>query len=917
MKNEAEQNSFYILKNFYSKLQIIDVESAIRKPKNRNEGEDKMAEKDSLQITGLLCGGMEAPLGISTEGFTFSWRIIGPGTNVSQEQCEIQIAEDGDFERIVYDETVETGYTSVEVRSRLEEKTRYHWRVRACIKSVTQESCWLDWSSPACFETALAGEKSWEAAWVEADEEFYRNAALEAKKELLRCPYLRTCWDLEETPVRARIYITAHGFYELHINGRKIGSPALAPDFTAYDKCIYYQTYDLTEYLQAGKNQVEVILADGWYAGHAQGIPGRNHLYGERPAVIFLAEADLKDGSVRKLCSDDGLEAWTGPLLYADLFMGEYLDMGEAPRRYGTVVREYPKNVLAAQEYGGIEEKTVLKAVSLKKNENGSWIIDFGQVLAGRERIHFLGEAGSHIKIERSELLNKDTGDLEEINPRFPFHEQTDYVCITEDSFVYEPQFSFQGYQFLKVSGLRGELTLEQCESVVLETAMRDTFSFSCSDPMLNQLVHNSYWSQCGNMISIPTDCPQRERGGFTGDAQIFCKTAAWHQDVQGFFRRWLKQCRLEQLRRGQIPIVVPYTDAYRKSEANPGWTSAGWGDAIIYVPWDLYESYGNKEILSENFAAMERWMDYVTACAEDSMPEERYMDFSQRPYQRYLWNSGYHWGDWLLPGYGDEEGVAVTKEITASLFYLRMADTMADICGVLEMEERKEYYTELARKIREAFLYVYTTEEGIKGEQLQSFYVLALAFHAVSGRQKKLFESRLNELVIEADYHLRTGFLSTPFLLDVLWEAGYEDTALRVLNQDTYPSWLYEVKMGATTIWEHWDEIRPDGSIFGGSFNHYAFGCVADFIYRRIGGVSSLMPGFKKVRIYPEAVEGISHAELSYETMFGELAVKWERKEGKIACWMKIPHGMTVVVGEDSAEVLGSGEWTREWLAV
>lgn len=880
-------------------------------------------KKSKLNIQGMLCNGMRTPLGVSVKGCILRWIIAGEGKNIKQIQRWVQISEQENFEHLTYEGKSYSGETQWELKNVFQEKTKYYWRVRVQI-SHGEKAEWLDWSDYSFFETAMAGQESWEAQWIEANEEFYKDALEvsrgfwkknikkpEMDQGLRRPVYFHREWNLSEGWECGRVYITALGFYQLTVNDTKIGDYALAPDFTAYDKLVYYQTYDITPYLKNGKNSFDIILADGWYAGHAQGIPGMNYLYGERPALIMQAEVGYADGKMQKLCSDDTFEAYSGPFLYADLFMGEYLDMRQSLVPYGTVKKAYPKHILTPQEYEGIKVKTVLEARTVTKFSEGSFIADFGQVLAGREKITLENEAGQLIKIEHSEILNPDSGDLLEITQRFPFHDQTDYIYVTTAHYVYEPQFSFQGYRYIKISGLKGELNPGQCKSVVLETGLKDTSCFECSDGNINRLIQNAYWSQCGNMISIPTDCPQRERGGFTGDAQIFCSTAIWQQEVQGFFRRWLKQCRLEQLKRGQIPIVVPYTDAYRRSEPNPGWTSAGWGDAIIFVARNLYEGYGNINILEENYEAMEKWMAYVTACAEDSMPEQYYMDYKKRPFMKYLWNTGYHWGDWLMPGFSDEDGVAASKEITAALFYFREAKCMYQISEILGKEDRAAYYKDLTEKIRLAFHSVYITKDKRLLNELQGLYVMAIAFGMVQDDTKRIFERRLEALVKAADYHLATGFLSTPFLLDVLWDAGFHDTACKVLYQDTCPSWLYGVKMGATTIWENWEGIREDGSISTHSFNHYAFGCIADFIYRRIAGVKRLAPGFRKIMIYPEVTDRISCVSFSYDTLFGEIKVRWEKAEEGYQYWLSIPHGMEAVVkGNKEIKEIGSGEW-------
>lgn len=896
-------------------------------------------EKTALYVDELKFNGMKDPVGTSVKQGTLSWKILGEGQNVRQLKCRIQIDTKREFKSPVLENIVNTEIPQWELKGCLMGKTRYFWRVNVCVSTETETEVWIGFSESAEFETALEDGESMGAKWIEADETFYQEAEKlaaeiwktktipedrqEEKLGLLRIPYMKTIWNLKEKPTKARIYITAHGLYQLHVNGKKIGFYALAPDFTPYQKSIYYQTFDLTEVLVEGENHLQIPLGDGWYVGHSQGIPARNHYYGEHPALIFRAEAAYEDGTEEVLVSDKNMGVYTGPLLYADMFMGESLDMTEVPVKYTAVEKDYDLNVLIPQEYGGIQEKQVLDAVEMHQLSNGAWIVDFGQVMAGHERILFKGEKGSFIKIEFSEMLTPE-GDIMIINPLSPFHEQTNYVRIVEDEFLYEPQFSFQGFRYVKVSGTRNELTKEQCKAVVLETAMEDTAFFRCSDERINQLIHNAYWSQCGNMISIPTDCPQRERGGFTGDAQIFCRTAAWNQDVQGFFRRWLKSCRQEQLKRGQIPIVVPYTSSYWLSAPNPGWTSAGWGDAIIFVPQDLYRAYGNKEILEENYEAMERWMEFVIHAAEDDMPERLYFDFPKRRYMKYLWNTGHHWGDWLMPGIPANDGVLLSKERTASLFFYRQVVAMERISRILGKEDREVFYSDLKENIYRCFHIIYVQEDGLLDQELQGLYVMAIAFGMVQGSEKEKCLEKLNELVIQKNYHLATGFLSTPFLLDVLWEGGYRDTAVKLLYQDTCPSWLYEVKQGATTIWEEWEAIREDGSIHATSFNHYAFGCVADFIYRRFTGIEEKEAGLSTIRLYPQFTEGLTHVEFKHQSLFGELEVKWKKTEEGILYQITVPHGMVIELGEDAGlyeqdgshkkvaagTEIGSGRW-------
>lgn len=876
-----------------------------------------------LYVSKLRYNGLCDPIGVATEAVTLSWKILGNGLCMAQTACRIQISENEDFSDPIYETVEKTNLPQWEFNETLPEKTKFFWRVKVAIKLNAEHEVWLDWSDTATFETALCDGAAMGAKWIEADEEFYLDAKkiadevwkhkiIPAGREdedpgLLRCPYFKKKWVLKENPQKARVYITARGLYELYINGEKIGNYKLAPDFTPYDKLMYYQTYDISGDLKAGENRIEVILGDGWYVGHAQETEAPNHLYGERPSFICRAEATYTDGSQEILVSDQSFDAYTGPLVYADMYMGECYDATQTPQKYGTIERDYPLDVLYPQEYGGILEKHVLCSKEIHQLEDGAWVIDFGQVMAGRERIHFLGEAGSLAKIEYSEIMDVKTRDIMQINTRHPFHEQTNYIKITEDDFWYEPRFSFQGYRYVKISGLQNPLTKEQCYSIALESGMQDTCYFKCSNPDINQLVKNAYWSQCGNMLSVPMDCPTRERGGYNGDAQVFLKAAIWQQDVLGFFRRWLKWGRMEQLSRGQIPVCIPYTKAFKDVVHNEGNTAAGWTDAIIYIPQDLYRAYGNKAILEENYNAMERWMEYVIHAAADDMPDRFWWDVPKRKYMKYLWNTGAQYGDWLAPIENFRE---VTRERTTSLFFYRMAAAMEEISRILGKTEREQFYRELKENIIRCFYVIYMQEDGLLDQRLQSPYILALAFGILKKDDQEKCAAELNKMVIENDYRMATGFLSTPFILDVLWDNGYYDTAAQILYQDKIPSWLYMVKNGATTIWEEWDGIQEDGTVKGTSFNHYARGCVADFIYRRFSGIEVTKPGLSEICLSPQFTEGLTDVEFSYECIYGTLTVKWKKAENYIDYQVTIPCGMTLRLGMDAKQENAENKW-------
>lgn len=582
-----------------------------------------------LYAGALSCNGLENPMGIACDGICLSWKILGDGIHVRQVGVELQIGKTEDFGELYGDFRVETDAQQYVPGDIFPEKTRVYWRVRlklACgtgtdaasmseRSGAVSETQWTAWSDVGYFETALAGPGSWQAQWIEAGPDFYAKADVECRRYwktngelykldgfadggpeayppmdqgLRRPPYFIRRFDIHKAVTSARIYISAHGLYALHMNGQRVGDLALAPDFTAYDKCIYYQTYDVKEKLVQGENELCIPVADGWFAGHSQGIPGTNHLYGEHPALILQLEITYGDGSVEILGSDDRFEAIAGPLVYADPFMGEYMDLTRPMVPFSTVVRAYDKSVLMPQKGAGVTVVERVPAVRMERipethgvqmpvvHTDGmpeahadqisvapveqaagdSWVIDFGRTLAGRERITFRGAQGCRIRIEHSEALDA-RGDLQNIINIFPFHDQTDIIQMGDaKEYTYEPEFTFHGYRYIKISGLPQAPKLEDCSTSVLSTDLRWTSHFESSCEALDRLVQNTLNSQQSNLLSIPTDCPQRERGGFTGDAQVFAPTAVWGQDVSEFFRRWLEQCRLDVGRVGRCHCI-------------------------------------------------------------------------------------------------------------------------------------------------------------------------------------------------------------------------------------------------------------------------------------------------------------------------------------------------------------------------
>jgi alpha-L-rhamnosidase len=634
---------------------------------------------------------------------------------------------------------------------------------------------------------------------------------------------------------KARLYITAHGLYHAKINGQKITEAEFTPDYTSYSNYLQYQTYDVLPYLCKGENVLGVILADGWYAGRIS-VPGGSAQFGNRLGLLAQLEITYTDQTKQMIATDESFLSSNSHYVYSDLFIGEKQDSNleksgwELPGySYLTdewaqvMVVDYKLNNLRAQYGELVKPVETLSPINIWKDQTLAYIIDFGQVIAGRIRLRIHGPSGQELKFEHSEVLNENGEFFNNIVGRNK--EQTDYyVSSGVKGEVFEPTFTFHGFRYVRLSGYDFQLLPEDISAVVLYTEMKTTGHFTTSDPEINQLWKNIQWSQKGNMLSIPTDCPQRERAGWTGDIQVFAPTAAFNMDVQAFLTRWLWNLQLEQTEEGEILNYCPAPkDIWNDKKFTGTISSAGWGDAILIVPWVIYQRYGDKRILEQCFPEMEKWLEYIHESAAEN--KEKVED----DYVRYLWDTKFHFGDWMIPSFmlGEEPqgpiaSAIATKDPIGTAFYAYSAWLLAEIAKILGKQDKVDYYQTVHSKVKEAFGMAYVNDSGLMTADYQGVYTIALAFNLLSGEQKKKAAERLVELIKKNDFKLDTGFLSVPYIMDVLCENGYEDIAYKLLFQTACPSWLYEVKNGATTIWESWEAIKPDGTVGSFSFNHY-----------------------------------------------------------------------------------------------
>lgn len=722
----------------------------------------------------------------------------------------------------------------------------------------------------------------------------------------------RTVW--LETVENTRLYMTVHGVYKLWVNGEPVTVCGFDPDFSNYNITLQYQVYCLDNYLKPGKNVLSFLIGDGWYKGKIIGSKGND--YGDNHGLLY----SLFAGEMEILSDGGEMYSYDGAIRYSDFFRGEEYDSrwedewravdfdDSGWKKMHTV--SYTKKNLAVQMAEPVRVIDELPAKDVRRLSDGRYVVDFGRNVAGHVRLkHICGEPGHRLTIAHYEMLNMD-GTLPapaDMSRRFGDHIPEDYIDTHEalDHFIcngklcesYTASFTYHAFRYAVISGYPGIPTVENFSAVVIGSDLEQTGSFVCSDERLNRLQSNIWWSQLGNLISIPTDCPVRERAGWTGDVWVYGETAAYLQNVYNFFRRYLKLCRDDQKENGEILNVVPRLLGYGMVESHP---NAGWADIIVKLPYVLYQIYGDKQILEENYEAMVKWLDWEKETAAAWFPRGRGLVSRQRLEDNaYLWNSGFHVGDHLIPvfkPYFDPEADEY-KRYVASAMYSYSVGLFSEIAHILGKEDAAVKYSQLKERIKLAMRREYMDENGDYSMELQAAYVLALGLDLMPGELHRHLLEKLIGITYDHDKRMETGFLSVPYLLEVLSANGYTELALDLLYQTKAPSWLYEVLHDATTMWETWTEVNEDGKVSFGSKNHYAFGAVGTWMYQNMGGVRPLAPGFKKMEIAPLFNCRLSHAEFNYETPYGRVMSAWKIYGSRFTLEVQVPENTSAVV--------------------
>jgi len=719
----------------------------------------------------------------------------------------------------------------------------------------------------------------WRASWIGPDLE-------EDTSTSQPCPMLRATFSVDGAVRTARAYVTALGLYEMELNGQRVGDQVLTPGWTAYDERLQVQTYDVGDLLVEGENVVGVTLGDGWYRGFL-GFGGQRNVYGEKVALLLQVRIVYEDGRLLTVCSDENWKSATGPILASDIYNGERYDArlekpGWTQAGYddgdwaGVLLVEQDKGILVAPAGPPVRKIETIKPVDISHSPAGETIVDMGQNMVGWVRLKVQGEAGTTVTLRHAEVLQD--GNLYTDNIRAAQQTVT-YTLKGEDIEVYEPRFTFQGFRYVAVEGYPGELTLDSLTGVVVHSDMAPTGHFECDNPLLNQLQHNIVWGQKGNYVDVPTDCPQRdERLGWTGDAQVFVRTGCFNMDVAGFFTKWLRDLAADQAENGAVPHVIPNAIGRRRGRMG---SSSAWADASVICPWTIYLCYGDTRILEEQYESMRAWVGYM----EEAAGEDR------------LWATGFHFGDWLAYATtrSDYPGATTDKDLIATAFFAYSTALLQQTAQVLGKGADAERYANLLAEIKAAFCREYVTENGRLASNTQTAYALALWFDLLPEALRPEAARRLAEDVKSFNNHLTTGFVGTPYLCHTLSSNGYPDVAYDLLNQESYPSWLYPITKGATTIWERWDGIKPDGSFQDAgmnSFNHYAYGAIGSWLYQVVAGieVDPSVAGYKHTLIQPQPGGGLSSVRATLKTMYGGVGSAWELGEDGLSLEVTIP---------------------------
>ncbi len=869
-----------------------------------------------LQIINATVEYEKEPIGIAKNP-RFSWKIYGDVGGIHQKSYHIQVAKNQDFTELILDKEEKLN-KSVHLQFAelvLEPLTRYYWHV--LVESETGEK--TDYSETMSFVTAYFEPGDWKAQMISAET---KEDAADSKGTYVRKKFVTT-----KKVKQAYLCCTAYGLYQAYIDGKKIGTDELTPGWTSYEKHLLYQMYDVTELFQNNINQtpgvqdgpakhcIGAMLGAGYYKGK-MGFLGLRNNYGAQTGFLAQLHINYEDNTTEIIGTDESWQAADSPILFSEIYDGEIYDTGREIRDWcnsngdeGTwravEILPYKKESLAAQSGCKVTEQEKIPAKAIFTTPEGDTVIDFGQNHAGW--IHVIinhAAPGEVVELDCFEALdakgNVYVDNLRGAKNRFV------YICKGDAEERYHPHFTYQGYRYAKVVSWAGEpLNIERVCAYAVYSRMDDTGSFSCSNPDLNQLWSNITWSLRSNFVDIPTDCPQRnERVGWTGDAQIFCRTASFIRGTYLFFEKWLKDVAFDQTPEGGVPHVVPDIITPNIGKVNDWLCSQGthsaaaWADVAVLNPWNLYLTYGDKQILIDQYESMKKWICFMKQHADGI-----------------IWNYRLQFGDWVA--LDAEEGSyfgATPNELTCTAYYAYSTGVFAKIASILGKKEDADYFGALEKQIKEGFVehFFDPATKGMK-VQTQTAHIIALYFGLTPEKYRQQTVKELLTLLEKENGHLVTGFIGTPYFTHALSQNGHIKEAYELLLKDDFPSWLYQVKAGATTIWEHWDGQKPDGTMWSAdmnSFNHYAYGAIGEWLVRVVAGIDfdEQRPGYQHVNLTPQPGGGLTWAKGVFESVYGTIESSWRLEDGEIKLHIVLPANTTGTLywkGKNSEKVI------------
>ncbi len=841
------------------------------------------------KISGLCCEFLNNPIGIDETIPRLSWKINDLRQGARQTAYQVVAASSiqklsakpdlWDSGMVSSDQSLDVIYGGKKLKSR----QQVFWQVR--VRDYKGE--WTDWSERASFEIGLLKSADWQAEWISHD-----FPKLTPANE--SCPFMRNEFEVKTGLVKARAYVTARGLFELHLNGKRVGCDHFTPGWTDYHKRIQYLTYDVQSLLVEGKNAAGAILGTGWYAGGLLWYNGR-HFYGDQMSVLMQLELEYSDGSSQTVVTSPDWKTTTGPILMSEIYHGETYDArremtGWSESRFDDVawpkakVVDAPKVPLVSIRSTPVRKQEELTVVGLTEPVFGVHVFELTQNMVGWARIKIRGKAGQEVVVRYSEML-KDDGTLYLDNLRTA--KCTDrYICKGDGEEIFEPHFTFHGFRYIEITGLCEKPQMADVTGIVLHSGIDPTGVFECSEPLVNKLQSCILWGQKGNFFEVPTDCPQRdERLGWTGDAQVFIRTACFNRDVAAFFTKWCIDLEDSQDEAGAFPHVAPDVLCNVKGlKEEVG--CAAWADAGVICPWTIYLCYGDKRILERHYKSMTKWIEWRVKNSKNLICEKSIF------------------GDWLAIdiSQGDPGRSPTPRDLIATAYFAYTTEIVSKVAGILGHTADKKRYCDLHKKVKITFQKEFISPNGRVAGDTQTAYLLALGFDLVPVKQQKHAVERLVREIEVRGTQLSTGFVGTPLLAPVLTKFGRADLAYKLLLTQTYPSWIYPILQGGTTMWERWNSYTKDkgfGNANMNSFNHYAYGAIGEWMYNTVAGIEldPNKPGYKNIIIKPQPGEGITWARAELVSRYGLIVCSWKLDGKKLSVNGVIPPNTTATV--------------------